>query len=109
MQAPMTSTAQRLTQLAVLYQKGQASELMDRTLEKLLALETQQSSDQLAELQADLVEFEKRYQMTSTDFYARYQTGETDDRMDYVEWASLVQMADNLRKRVVLLTGEDQP
>jgi hypothetical protein len=26
--------------------------------------------------------------------------------MDYVEWASLVQMADNLHKRLRLLTGE---
>ena len=28
------------------------------------------------------------------------------DGMDYVEWASLVQMADNLKKRLHLLIGE---
>ena len=41
--------------------------------------------------------------MASDDFYRRYQAGQTDDRMDFVEWAALVQMANNQRLRV--LTG----
>src|SRR5215475_5456400 len=36
---------------------------------------------------------------SSTEFYRQFQAGETGDAMDYVEWASLVQMADNLHKR----------
>ncbi len=32
----------------------------------------------------------------------------TFDRMDYVEWASLVQMRDNLQKRLRLLTHKIQ-
>jgi hypothetical protein len=102
-----TSTAQRLSRLADLYQQGQASELMDRTLDKLMTLEAQQSSEQLSELQADLVELEERYGKSSDEFYGLYQSGRTDDRMDFVEWASLVQMRDNLAQRVRLLTGED--
>lgn len=53
---------------------------------------------QLRQLQADLAEFEQRYGLTSAEFYRRYQAGQTDDRMNYVEWASLIQMADNLRE-----------
>jgi phospholipase C len=102
-----TTTAQRLSRLADLYQQGQASELMDRTLDKLMTLEAQQSSEQLSELQADLVELEERYNMSSDEFYGLFQSGRTDDRMDFVEWASLVQMRDNLAQRVRLLTGED--
>jgi hypothetical protein len=34
-----------------------------------------------------LVAYEQRYQMTSADFYARYQRGEMEDTADYVEWA----------------------
>lgn len=58
-----------------------------------------QSSDQthLDELTADLAEFERRYGMTSDEFHRLYQAGQTDDRMDFVEWASLIQMAENLR------------
>ena len=43
--------------------------------------------------------------MASDDFYRRYQSGQTDDRMDFVEWAALVQMASNLRRRLRVFTG----
>jgi vacuolar-type H+-ATPase subunit D/Vma8 len=79
---------------------------MDHTLEKLLRHEAEQCQAQFRQLQADLVEFERKYQRSSTDFYRQFQAGQTGDAMDYVEWASLVQMADNLQKRLRLLTGE---
>jgi hypothetical protein len=40
------------------------------------------------------------------EFYERFQAGQTGDAMDYVEWASLVQMVNNLTKRLRLLRGE---
>jgi hypothetical protein len=76
---------------------------MDRTLEKLLRHEAEQSQAQLRELRADLAEFEQRYHLPSDEFYRRYQAGDMGDQMDYVEWASLVQMVDNLEKRLDLL------
>jgi len=109
LQLPLDNTvAQRLRTLAQLYQQGQASELMERTLDKLLAHEADTSRAQLSQLKADLAEFERRYGLTSAEFYRRFQAGQTDDRMDYVEWASLVQMRDNLQQRLRLLTGEIQ-
>ncbi len=104
----MGATARRLRRLAELYQQGQASELMQRTLDKLLSYEADVCRAQRRELQSDLAEFERRYDLSSEEFYRRFQAGQTDDRMDYVEWASLVQMANNLRERLRLLTGEDQ-
>jgi hypothetical protein len=107
MQATNTfSVATRLSRLAVLYERGQASELMERTLNKLMAHEAQQAQDQLGELSAELAEIEQRYGMTSEEFFRRFQAGQTDDRMDFVEWASLIQMAANLRQRLHLLTDE---
>ena len=73
--------------------------------DKLLAHEAEQSRAQLDVLQADLAEFEERYGMTSDKFYRRYQDGQIDDRMDFVEWASLVQMVDNLQQRLHMLAG----
>ena len=101
-----TMTAERLYALAELYQQGQVSELMERTLEKLLRQEAESCQAQLRRLQADLREFEQKYQRSSTEFYQQFQAGQTSDDMDYVEWASLIQMADNLEKRLRLLTGE---
>ena len=100
------TTAQRLSTLAVLYEQGQVSQLMDRTLDKLLAQEAEQCRAQLAELEADMAVFERQFTMTSDEFKRRYQAGETDDRMDFVEWASLVRMHANLQQRLQLLTGE---
>ena len=100
------TVAQRLAALAQLYQQGQPSALIERTLDKVLAYEAETCRVQLAQLQADLTEFEQRYGLSSAEFYRRFQAGQTDDRMDYVEWASLVQMADNAQKRLRLLTGE---
>jgi AraC-like DNA-binding protein len=102
------ATAQRLIMLAHIYEEGLASDLMDRTLEKLLAHEAEVCRTQLHQLQADLAEFEQQYNLSSTTFYQRFQAGQTDDRMDYVEWASLVQMRNNLQKRLRLLTDEAQ-
>lgn len=101
-----TVIAQRLRSLSHLYEQGIASELMERTLDKLLAHEAEVCRAQLNELQAELAEFELRYQLTSSEFYQRYQAGQTDDRMDFVEWASLAQISENLQGRLRLLVGE---
>lgn len=80
---------------------------MDRTLEKLLAHEAEQVRAQLALLAADLATLEQQYGVASAEFFQRYQAGQTDDRMDFVEWASLIRMRDNLLHRLRLLTGEN--
>ncbi len=87
MQAEANTTAQRLSILADLYKQGQASQLMDRTLDKLLAHEAEQARAELAVLQADLALFEQQYGLDSAEFLRRYQAGETSDRMDFVDWA----------------------
>ena len=65
--------------------------------------EAQVCRARLSQLEADLAEFEQRYDLPSAEFYRLFQSGQTDDRMDYVEWASLVQMRDNLTQRLRLL------
>ncbi len=107
MQTMANTTAQRLATLALLYQQGQTSQLMDRTLEKLLAHEAEEARSQLTAVNADLAEFEAQYGMDTAEFFRRYQTGHTDDRMDFVEWASMVHMRDNLLHRLQLLSGEN--
>jgi predicted Zn-dependent protease len=101
-----TVTAERLHALAKLYEQGPVSDLMERTLEKLLRHEADACQTQLRQLQADLAEFEQKYQRSSTEFYQQFQAGQMGDAMDYVEWASLIQMTDNLTKRLRLLRGE---
>jgi hypothetical protein len=67
------------------------------------AHETEQTRALLAQLQADLLAFEQQYQLSSAEFYQQYQAGKMDDCPDFVEWASLIQMAENTQKELVLL------
>jgi alpha-amylase/alpha-mannosidase (GH57 family) len=71
--------------------------------------ETALCREQLGQIRGDLAKFEEQYDCSSDEFYRRYQAGQTDDRMDYIEWASLAQMRDNLQQRLHILTGESQP
>ena len=71
--------------------------------ERLLTNEAERLRSQLDAVQADLAEFEGQYGVTSDDFYRRYRAGQIDDRMDFVEWASLAQMANKLRERLRVL------
>ena len=103
-----SKTVRNVQVLSQLIQSGQASELMDRTLDKLVQSEIDASRTKLRELRQDLAAFEEQYLLSSAKFYKRFQNGLTDDMMDYIEWASLFQMKENLRKRLLILTGEDR-
>ena len=101
-----SSHTKLVSKLAKLYEDGQVSETTARTLNKVLDFEMNQIQTDLAATEKDLIEFEYRYHMSTADFFRQWKAGQTDDRMDYVEWASLAQMADNLRKRLEFLTSE---
>jgi len=103
-----TSAKKQVGKLAKLYERGQVSETTARNLNKVLELEVNQLQLDLAATEKDLSEFERQYKTSTADFFRQWQEGKTDDRMDYVEWASLAQMADNLRKRLEFLSSESQ-
>lgn len=103
-----TQTEKELTKLTKLVKSGQLSDALARNIHKLVGIETNQLEIDLAATEKDLSEFERQYKMSTADFFKRWQAGKTDDRMDYVEWASLAQMAESLRKRLELLKGESK-
>lgn len=48
---------------------------------------------QLDEIQRVMADYERQYGMTTVEFVKKYESGTTDDRMDFVEWVSLSKMA----------------
>ncbi len=100
------NVAHKLEQLALLYRKDRPSETMAKTLKKLFGYEAETCRSQLRQLRGDLSDFETKYQMASDEFFQRFQKGQTDDNMDFVEWASIVQMARRLEQRLTLLNEE---
>lgn len=56
-----------------------------------------------------LVAYEQRHQLSSSDFYARYQRGEMGDTADMVEWAGdyqhYLQLKEELEQKLVAAQG----
>lgn len=102
----VSTHTKQVSKLANLYEDGQVSDATARTLNKVVDFEVHQLQTDLATTEKDMGEFERQYGMSTEDFFRQWQAGVTDDRMDYVEWASLAQMAENLRKRLEFLTDE---
>lgn len=97
------SKSERLRRLLRLYESGPVTDVTERTLAKLLATETAAAEAGLAQLTADLALFETTYGLASDAFYRRFSRGELGDAMDYIEWASLYEMAQRARDRLELL------
>lgn len=77
--------------------------VVEITINKLLSREFHRLSDLRSRLMNQLAEFEKCYNFSSNDFYRRYESGELDDSMDFVEWAASVEMIANINKQIALL------
>lgn len=99
----MESTANTLNKLHILsglYRDGYQSDVIDRAIDKLVALEQVQMRQQLVEIEIRLRRLEAEYQMSSKDFHERFQKGELGDAANFFEWSAFYDMARNLRQRL---------
>jgi hypothetical protein len=93
-------TIDRLQYLEILYRQGYRSDVIDRSLDKIIALERAAAQHDLADVQERLRTFETRYQMPSEEFYRRFRAGELGDAMDVVEWSIFYEMWESVRARL---------
>lgn len=99
-------TLEKLHILEELYRSGHLSDVIEWTVDKLIDLERGRAERELAELVSRLRAFESKYQMSSEEFYQRYERGELGDSVDFVEWSSFCDMARAARKHLDRLLGE---
>lgn len=99
-------TIGRLQALEQLYAQGYQDNVVDLTLRKLVERQVQQDEAQLAALHRDLLRFEQQYGVSSSDFFARYQAGQTGDDEDAFEWNVTYKMYTRLAKVVETLRGQ---
>lgn len=71
-----------------------------------LDAEAAQTRARLDQLQVDLLAFERQYHLSSAEFYQQYRSGKMGDDLDFVEWAALIQMAENAQNKWRLLTED---
>lgn len=96
-------TMDRLQYLETLYRQGYRSEVIDRSLDKIIALECAAARREYADLRERLQAFETRYQISSEDFYRRFRAGDMGDAMDVVEWSIFYEMWESVRLRLAML------
>ncbi len=99
-------TLDRLGRLETFYRRGYRSDVIDRSLDKIIALERADAEREEANLRERLQAFEAQYQMASPAFYQRFRAGELGDAMDYVEWSVFYEMWQAARERLEVLNAE---
>jgi len=101
--APMTAQAATLLKLQTLeslYRQGYQSDLVDRTLDKVVDLERARLRQELGDLQTRLETFEQSYDMVSAEFAKRFRAGDLGDDADFFQWSALLDIAEALRHRL---------
>lgn len=101
-----TADVSRLERLIRLYEMGQSSTLMDRVLDKVFAKEAADTKTAIERLDTDIQTYEQQYGMSSEVFDSQFHVGELGDKMDFVEWSSLIFMRAHLQQRLEVLTGQ---
>ncbi len=99
-------TLDKLRSLEQLYCQGFRSEVIDRTLDKLMATEAERALAERRDLEARLFAYEKQFNMSSQEFYRRFRSGELGDGMDLVEWIVFYEMYQAIRQRLDVLGAE---
>jgi hypothetical protein len=56
--------------------------------------------DELLTLAKELQEYERQHEMTSQEFFERYQRGELGDDVEFIEWAGTYRIFQRLKHRV---------
>jgi len=101
-------TLNKLQSLEQLYRQGFRSEVIDRAIDKLLATEIERAHAERRDLDARLANYEKRYHMSSEEFYRRFRDGELGDGMDFVEWSVFYEMHQAILERLRMLGATPQ-
>ena len=100
------TTLDKLSVLESLYRRGYQSDVIDMTIDKVIALERERAQRELMEFAAHLRDFERQYKMESADFYRRFQQGELGDAADFFEWSALYTMHQSTLERLESLSWE---
>ncbi|MBD2233601.1 hypothetical protein [Phormidium tenue] len=102
----MPAQSRFLDQLQVLnslYQRGYHSDLIERSLAKIIELEHGQALQQASDIQAKLQVYETQYQMPSDAFYQQFNAGELGDSIDFFEWSAFYEMWQSVQARLGVL------
>jgi hypothetical protein len=101
------SKVKRLEEYMASTNASSLDKVLELTIDKLLDRETSRLISQEARLEQQLADFERRYSLSSEEFYEKFERGELGDAMDFVEWSATYEMATKLRRQLSILGWEE--
>ena len=104
----VSNPLEALRNLGQLYERGFRDAITDAALLRVASSQAARDEAVLRDLERDLSELEQQYQMSSVEFFQRWQAGEMADTADFMDWNALYQMAREVRERLDLLRGETE-
>ena len=83
---------------------GNADETLDAVLDKLIERKRVELARYQDEMRAELDAFEKRYNLTSAEFFEKFERGELGDATDFFDWSATWQMYNDAQKYLRILS-----
>lgn len=75
-----------------IFEMGLQDEYLLRSINKILKYEKEKTEEDIRLLRKDLDNFERDYNMTSEEFFNKFEKGELGDKENFFEWSAIFQM-----------------
>lgn len=80
-----------------------ASDVIDSTLNKVISIQIAKYQTNIKQINIELEEFEKKFNMSSEECYKRFESGVLGDGGDFFEWVGLYENILLFEKRLEIL------
>jgi hypothetical protein len=99
----ISTTKETIQNISKIFEKGLQNEYLSRSLGKIVEYERGKTIEEVNMLKKELSRFESAYQMSSEDFFDRFEKGDLGDKEDYFEWSAMYQMYERSVDRLNIL------
>lgn len=99
----MAAVISQINALEKIYQNRLEDSYLDRAINKIVTCEISNTQKNIEALKKDLNKLEKRFDMDSSTFFEKWESGSLGDDADFFEWSALYQMFLRAKRRLELL------
>ena len=80
-----------------------ADALIDSTLSKLIIIQIAKYQNNIKQINSELIEFEKKFNMSTEECHKKFESGELGDNGDFFEWIGLYENVLLYKQRIEML------
>jgi len=103
----MNETLDKIKRLGrVIAYYGTNDKILDLTLNKILHREIHKIQAQIEGFKHELNIFEKKHSLNSIEFLKQFENGSLGDDVDFIEWASTIEMKRKAEEYILNLQGK---